>query len=66
MARYLLTRDRVVWHFKWQEDSTYCKVEAASDWGAHVTDRKSTSGGLWMVGDHCIKTWPATQGAYAL
>ena len=23
-------------------------------------------GGLWMIGDHCIKTWSATQQAYVL
>jgi hypothetical protein len=34
--------------------------------GGSSKDRKSTSGGVWMLGDHCIKTWSATQGAYAL
>ena len=29
-------------------------------------DRKSTSGGLWMLGNHRIKTWSAAQGAFAL
>eukprot|EP00973_Karenia_brevis_P094977 12425071-Karenia_brevis.AAC.1 len=29
-------------------------------------DRKPTSGGVWMLGRHCIKTWSSTQGAYAL
>ena len=28
--------------------------------------RKSTSGGVWMLGKHCIKTWSASQGAVAL
>ena len=28
--------------------------------------RKSTSGGVWMIGAHCIKTWSVTPGAYAL
>ena len=41
-------------------------MAADSDWGGCVKDRRSTSGGLWMLGDHCIKTWSATQGAYAL
>jgi len=31
-----------------------------------VKDRKSTSGGVWMLGKHCIKTWCASQGAFAL
>ena len=37
-----------------------------SDWGGNVKDRKSTSGGVWMLGSHCIKTWCASQGAFAL
>ena len=31
-----------------------------------MRDRKSTSGGAWMLGNHCIKTWSASQGPYAL
>merc|ERR1712046_163593 len=41
-------------------------VLADSDWGGNVKDRKSTSGGVWMLGNHCIKTWSASQGPYAL
>ena len=37
-----------------------------SDWGGDKRDRKSTLGGVWMLGKHCIKMWSATQGAYAL
>jgi hypothetical protein len=66
IARYLLNRERVVWTFKWQDDPRYSHVAADSDWGGSCKDRKSTSGGMWMLGDHCIKTWSASQGAYAL
>ena len=41
-------------------------VFADSDWGGTVRDRRSTSGGVWMLGGHCIKTWSATQHAFAL
>ena len=34
--------------------------------GGNVKDRKSTSGGVWMLGNHTIKTWSASQGAIAL
>ena len=34
--------------------------------GGTVSDRRSTSGGLLMLGGHCIKSWSATQHAYAL
>ncbi len=34
--------------------------------GGTCKDRKSTSGGVWMVGKHCVKTWSASQGPFAL
>ena len=37
-----------------------------SDHAGCKLSRKSTSGGVWMLGDHCIKTWSASQGPYAL
>jgi hypothetical protein len=66
VARYLVGRDSVVWKFKWREDPRFSYVMTDSDWGGNSRDRKSTSGGFWKLGNHCIKTWSATQGAYAL
>ena len=37
-----------------------------SDWGGARGDRRSTAGGVWFLGHHCIKTWSATQGSIAL
>ncbi len=37
-----------------------------SDWGGNKRDRKSTSGGAWMLRGHCIKTWSSTHGADAV
>ena len=66
VARYLVGREKVVWDFKWQEEPRECYVATDSDWGGTSRDRRSTSGGAWMLGSHCIKTWSATQHAYAL
>jgi hypothetical protein len=66
IARYLLNRDSVVWMFKWQDDPGYAHTASDSDWGGTSENRKSTSGGMWMLGSHCIKTWSASQGAVAL
>ena len=54
----------------------YTKIQASVQHGLYLficeissvnsKDRKSASGGVWMVGGHCIKTWSATQGFYAL
>jgi hypothetical protein len=66
IARYLVGRISITWRFKWQEESNKSWVSTDSDWGGNSRDRKSTSGGFWKLGNHCIKTWSATQGAYAL
>ena len=65
VVRYLVGRRRVVWHFGWQEEPTEGELLVDSDWGGGK-DRKSTSGGVWSMGGHCVKTWSASQGAYAL
>ena len=66
VVRYLVGREKVVWHFMWQKETIFAHVYADSDWGGRTGSRKSTSGGVWMLGAHCIKTWSATQGAVAL
>eukprot|EP00973_Karenia_brevis_P000548 76579-Karenia_brevis.AAC.1 len=66
MARYLAGVKRVVWKFSWQDESKYCGVYPDSDWGGNYRDMKSTSGGVWVLGEHCIEPWSVGQGAYAL
>ena len=62
----MVRRKGVVWRFPWQGECSQAVVFVDSDWGGSAKDRRSTSGGVWMLGDHCVKTWSATQGAYAL
>ena len=66
VARYLVGREAVVWKFGWQDEPRHAYVASDSDWGGTAKDRKSTSGGVWMLGGHLIKSWSATQQAYAL
>jgi hypothetical protein len=66
VARYLMSVEGVVWTFELQEEPRFSHTVGDSDWGGNVKDRKSTSGGVWMLGNHCIKTWCASQGAFAL
>ena len=66
IARYLVNRKRIIWHFKWQDTIDKANVCGDSDWGGRTGSRKSTSVGVWMIGAHCIKTWSVTQRAYAL
>ena len=66
IARYLVGRERVVWRYPWKEGHGGWRVCVDSDWAGDVHTRKSTSGGLILLGDHCIKTWSTTQSSPAL
>ena len=67
LARYLVKRERVIWRFPWKHGGHGSwRVFVDSDWAGDHETRKSTSGGLIMLGDHCIKTWSTTQSSIAL
>ena len=59
-------RGSVVWRYEWQDECRHGNTFGDSDWGGTRKDRRSTSGGVFMVGKHAIKTWSATQHAFAL
>ena len=65
-VRYMLGVKAVVWQYGWQDEAEYMLTKSDSDWGGGREDRRSTSGGVIMLGGHCIKTWSKTQGAVAL
>ena len=65
IALYLLGRPRLVWKYGMQLPCEIVDVYTDSNWaGCHRT-RKSTSGGVAMIGSHCIKTWSKTQAVVA-
>ena len=66
VTRFVKARKSVIWDFPWQDECVEVHVYADSDWGGRRGSRKSTSGGLVMIGKHCVKTWSTSQGAYAL
>ena len=66
VARCLMNVERIVWELELQNEPKFSHTVGDSDWGGNVKDRKPTSGGVWMLGSHCIKTWCASQGAFAL
>ena len=66
IVRYLVDRPKIVWRYVWQDEPQSADVYTDSDWGGDRIDRRSSSGGVWMLGKHVIKTWSATQGAVAL
>ena len=65
MARFLVGRPRLVWHYRWQ-DVAHFDVHSDTDWVGFQKTRKSTSGGCVVVGAHLIKAWSSTQPNIAL
>ena len=65
LARFLIGRPRLVYHYPWQES---CSVDVFSDtdWAGCVRTRKSTTGGCLMIGKHLIKSWSSTQPSQIL
>ena len=66
IGRYLLGREKVVWMFPWKDGHGSLKVFTDSDWAGDVETRKSTSGGIITIGEHCLKTWSTNQSSPAL
>ena len=65
LARYLRGSPRLDERFTEQE-TNHMRVYADSDWAGCIATRKSTSGGVAMLGGHQIKHWSTTQGVIAL
>ena len=66
IGRYLVGRTKVEWRYPWKYEIGDWKVYTDSDWAGNVKTRKSTSGGILMLGEHCMKTWSSTQDPLAL
>ena len=57
IARYLQGRPRVVLNFDWCEPIRELKAFSDSDWAGCTASRRSTSGGVTMLGTHLIKSY---------
>ena len=66
LARYLVTRKAVIFQYEWQDEGKLMTLYTDSDWAGCRRTRKSTSGGVVLIGNHCVKTWSCTQGPIAL
>jgi hypothetical protein len=53
--------------YVWQteEEAQHIVVYVDSDWAGCKVSRRSTSGGVLMVGKHVLRTWSSTQGTVA-
>ena len=66
VGRYLCGRERVIVKFGYQEAPTKIVIWTDSDWAGCLRTRKSTSGGVAMLGHHMVKSWSSTQRDRAL
>ena len=66
LGRYLIGRERTVIEFKRQDRSSIVDVWTDTDYAGCADTRKSTSGGVIMIGGHMVKSWSNTQSVVAL
>ena len=65
IGKYFKKFPRLVWRFDMQEAVSHMELFTDADWAGCRRARKSTSGGVAMVGKHCIKAWSKTQSVIA-
>jgi len=65
LTRYFLGAPRLVYRYPRQKIS-HLDTYTDTDWAGCARTRKSTSGGLVMLGQHCIKHWSSTQTSVTL
>ena len=65
IGRYLLGRPPMIWKFDFQESTSQFDTFTDANWAGCRRTRKSTSGGVIMVGTHLIKSWAKTQATIA-
>ena len=66
IARYLVGAPRYEQRFRLQDRPSQLDIFTDSDWAGCKTTCRSTSGGVALWGNHCIKTWSSTQATIAL
>ena len=66
LGRYLKGNSRMIIHMGYQEFQGEVTVWTDTDFAGCLRTRKSTSGGVVMLGEHVVKTWSCTQSVIAL
>ena len=66
VVRYLVGLPRLVYQFDYQDDPKEAHVYTDTDFAGCKTTKRSTSGGVIMMGKHTIRHWSKTQSTIAL
>ena len=66
LIRFLAGSPRTVYHLPWQDEVRVIRTFVDTDFAGCLRTRKSTSGGIAMLGSHLIKHWATTQKVIAL
>ena len=66
LAKYLVKYLRAVFRYKFQKPPSRIRVFSDTDWAGCIKTRKSTQGGVVMLGGCAIKSWASTQALIAL
>ena len=66
IARYLVSYPELVIRFSGATGTADIVTYVDANWAGCVDTRRSTSGGVVVVGGGCIKSWSSTQGSVAL
>ena len=66
MAKYMKAHPRLVVDFKFQAAPHVVTVYVDTDYGGCRRTRRSTNGGMAILGGHLLKSWSTTQTVVAL
>ena len=66
LGRYLKQYPRAIFKYKFQKMPNTVRIFCDSNYAGCTETRKSTQGGVAMLGQHCVKSWSSTQATIAL
>ena len=66
LARYLQKYPRVAYMYPHHAPNNKLRIFSDTDWAGCIKTRKSTQGGVAMLGECCVKSWSSTQSLIAL
>ena len=66
LGRYLVDKSRCIVKFPYQDEVKVLTTWSDTDFAGCKRTRRSTSGGVAQIGEHCVKTWSQTQAVVAM